>query len=625
ARYQFGLGLIFQHALRGFSATIPDYMLEILKKDPRIKYIEPELIFHAFEQTVPTGVQRIKVDLNATANIDGINSEIDVDIAILDSGVDLDHPDLKVVNGATFVPFTRSAEDYLGHGTHVAGIVAALDNDFGVVGVAPGARIHAVKVLGKYGTGGMSSIIAGIDWVAEHADEIEVANMSLGAVGQSQAMREAITNCVNKGVVFVVAAGNSTEDVYGTDRLFGTRDDYIPASYPEVATISALTDLDGLAGGYGGTSTYKGYVFTDDTLAPFSNFSRRVTRTNPVTSPGAAIDFAAPGYNILSTFPGGEYQVMSGTSMASPHAAGCVALYIARYGRAHDAAGVTAIRQAIIDSAESQVDWGPSNTNDPDSNQEGLIDTEAFDPAGPPANLVSISIVPGTISIPKGTTSPLAAIGSFDDESTRDMTTAVTWISSDELVVTINSSGMVTGLNEGVAEITASFGEVISDPVIITVTEPPIIQEVFSDSFEDGEGNWQQDLQNSWVLSSFRSTDGNYSVMVNGPVDNAQIFTRDNLDLSGKRRAILSFDWLIGIGLDEGEYLALDLSSDGGISWEEVRKLSGNVDQEGIWHHEEIDIASLYMTSTFKVRFRATMNRFFEGVYLDMVTLTTEE
>lgn len=124
----------------------------------------------------------------------------------------------------------------------MAGTATALDNGWGVVGVAPGARLWAVKVLDASGSGYLSDVIAGIDWVTQNAGDIEVANMSLGWQGNSVSAREAIQNSVAYGVVYVVAAGNDSEDVYGSDGIFGTSDDFEPASYPEAATISAFTD-----------------------------------------------------------------------------------------------------------------------------------------------------------------------------------------------------------------------------------------------------------------------------------------------------------------------------------------------------------------------------------------------
>lgn len=180
-------------------------------------------------QTLPTGADRIDVDLNTTANIDGIDERVDVDIAILDTGIDIDHPDLgEVVDGVHFwttttgPPWNRGTfsddnyDDDNGHGSHVAGIVAAIDNGIGVVGVAPGARLWAVKVFTN-GEGTVADVIAGVDWVTNKADLIEIANMSLTWQGNSETARTSIQNSVGAGVVYVAAAGNDSSDVYGTD------------------------------------------------------------------------------------------------------------------------------------------------------------------------------------------------------------------------------------------------------------------------------------------------------------------------------------------------------------------------------------------------------------------------
>lgn len=260
-------------------------------------------------------------------------------------------------------------DDDNGHGTHCAGIAAAKNNDFGVVGIAPGARLWAVKVLDSAGSGYLSDVIAGLDWVTAHASTIEVANMSLTATGSSSIFRTAIQNSVASGIVCVVAAGNDAKDVYGFDGVFGTSDDVIPAAYPEAATISAMVDSDGLPSGLGDSTGYG----SDDSFANFSNDSHSVVAGNPVTSPGKAIDLLMPGVNIYSCYMNGGYATGSGTSMASPHAAGLAAFYIAINGRATSASGVYAIRQALIDAGVAQTDpRGLALQNDFDGNKENI-------------------------------------------------------------------------------------------------------------------------------------------------------------------------------------------------------------------------------------------------------------
>lgn len=377
------VGFVYEHALNGYSAMMSPQAAERIERDPRVLYVEPDIQLSATAQTLPTGVDRIDGELSPTAKIDGADERIDVDIAILDSGIDLDHPDLNVVastgcasGGPNNKTCTNGAgDDDNGHGTHVAGIAAAVDNGIGVVGVAPGARLHAVKVLNSRGSGYLSWIIAGIDWVTARSATIEVANMSLGGQGWSSAYRTAIQNSVAKGIVYYVAAGNEMRDIYGTDNTFGTSDDTIPASFPEVGTISALADFDGRPGGLGSGSYSYSIGCTenrDDSFACFSNFAKN-NANSPVTSSGGKIDMMLPGTAIVSTYPSGQYASIHGTSQASPHAAGLAALYIAKNGRATTAAGVYSIRQALINAGYGQTTTnGLTTHDDPDLRKEPI-------------------------------------------------------------------------------------------------------------------------------------------------------------------------------------------------------------------------------------------------------------
>lgn len=327
---------VYSAALNGFAGAVPAGRLRALLRDPQVAWVEQDQVVTAFGkpvppppppqpfQIVPTGVLRANADLNLTAKIDGIDERVDVDIAIIDTGIQLNHPDLNVVNNISFVRGVKTGKDDNGHGTHVAGTAAALDNDIGVVGVAPGARLWAVKVLNSNGSGTISAVIAGVDYVTANASSIEVANMSLGG-GNSAALNAAIANSAAAGVVYAVAAGNGNVDAAGTS----------PANSPDVLCVSAIVDTDGQCGGLGGS--------TDDTRASFSNF-------------GSVVDIAAPGVNILSTYIGSTYAGgWSGTSMASPHVAGAVALYLATNNlKPTDAAGAAAVRAAIITAAVAQ-------------------------------------------------------------------------------------------------------------------------------------------------------------------------------------------------------------------------------------------------------------------------------
>jgi subtilisin family serine protease len=269
-----------------------------LKADPQVAAVEPDKTVVAFANAVPTGINRIDGDLSKTKSGDG-SGDVNVDIAIIDTGIQLNHPDLNVFKDVSFVN-TANGNDDNGHGTHVAGSAAAKDNDIGVVGVAPGARLWAVKVLDSAGSGTISGVIAGVDYVTQHADEIDVANMSLGCECDSAALETAINNSVAAGITYVVAAANAHKDA-------GT---FSPAKYSSVITVSALADSDGKCGAQGAATQYG----ADDSFASFSNY-------------GTVVDVMAPGVNIYSTWLNSGYNTISGTSMASPHVAGAAALY----------------------------------------------------------------------------------------------------------------------------------------------------------------------------------------------------------------------------------------------------------------------------------------------------------
>jgi len=295
----------YKHAIKGFAVKVNnDKVLENIKKNnPSISYIEPDYEMKTFAQTIPTGINRIDGDLSST--ISGNNNDsVNVDIAIIDTGVDLTHPDLNVFKNISFVKGVKKGNDDNGHGTHVAGTAAAKDNLVGVVGVAPDARIWAVKVLDRSGSGYLSDVIKGIDYVTANAVQIEVANMSLGCQCNSAAMNTAIANSVAAGVTYVVAAGNNAMDA----------STFSPANHPDVIAVSAIADSDGKCGGIGPSTGYG----ADDTFASFSNF-------------GSVVDIEAPGVNIYSTWKNGAYNTISGTSMASPHVAGAAALFKATH------------------------------------------------------------------------------------------------------------------------------------------------------------------------------------------------------------------------------------------------------------------------------------------------------
>jgi subtilisin family serine protease len=285
---------VYGTALKGFSLKIPPGQLKKLQDDPSVSFIEKDqvatLIFPDLKikkkpvlppdpepdptQEVPWGITRV----NGGGEFTGKNTAW-----ILDSGIDLDHPDLNVdvSRSVTFVR-SKSADDDNGHGSHVAGTIGAIDNEIGVVGVAPNATLVAVKVLDRRGSGSYSGVIAGIDYVAANAANGDVANMSLGGP-TSDALDAAVIAAAESGIKFALAAGNESDDA----------NNHSPAraNHPNIYTVSAMWEGDRFA-------------------TEFSNYG------NP------PVDYAAPGVYILSTYKNGGYETLHGTSMAAPHVAG---------------------------------------------------------------------------------------------------------------------------------------------------------------------------------------------------------------------------------------------------------------------------------------------------------------
>ena len=281
--------------IRAISADVPEESIVAIAKSSNVEYVEnDEKVFahipigtcqevQALKQVVPWGISRIGSRLvNAVGN-----TGKGIKVGILDTGIDYNHEDLKgnYRGGYNFVENNDDAKDLNGHGSHVAGIIGAEDNDMGVVGVAPQAYLYSVKVLAFDATGLTSDIVSGLEWSVENG--MQVINMSLGSKDDSISVSRAISNTYNAGILIIAAAGNSGNAAGSGDNI-----DY-PARYNSVVSVGA-TDIK-------------------DNRARFS-------------STGPSLELSAPGDKILSTLNGNKYGVMSGTSMACPHVTGVAAL-----------------------------------------------------------------------------------------------------------------------------------------------------------------------------------------------------------------------------------------------------------------------------------------------------------
>jgi subtilisin len=371
-------------ALFGFAATIPEGRLNALRNDPRVAHVDFDAPVSIPDraaappwmggggssgETLPWGVDRIDADLNA-------NEGTGIHVYIIDTGIDSDHPDLQANLGNGYAVETCKGggcnyawDDDHDHGTHVAGTVGAIDNDIDVIGVASKVTLHAVKVLSKAGSGTRSGVIAGVDWVADQTATVikapTVVNMSLGGSGSKvdectstglqdkngdgslDPYHRAICNAARVGVVFAVAAGNDGADAQGA----------VPAAYDDaVVTVSATSSLD----------QYESWSNWGDNSAAWT------------TNASAPVAIGAPGGSILSTKRGGGTTTMSGTSMASPHVAGGLALYLKTRASSTspltaDYSAFTNARSALLSAAET-TPFGSEDTTNP--HDEDFLDAE---------------------------------------------------------------------------------------------------------------------------------------------------------------------------------------------------------------------------------------------------------
>lgn len=331
--------------------------------------LSPHIIYSLMDSVTPTTDVK---ESQLTTSLDRIDGESiirlyystspDVDIAIMDTGIEFNHPDLNVVDQHSVVtgsnPEPSSSCD---HGTHVAGIAAAKNNEIGIVGVAPGAKLWSIKISecdpstgepkAEFGT-----MMRGLDYVLANADEIDVLNISqntkclLIGCTQDDDYQEKINEIVSRGVVVVNSAGNNGENAIN----------YLPSRIDNVITVSAISDTDGKCGGLGPLSSDG----EDDSLAQQSNV-------------GDVIDIAAPGIDINSTILNGEYGIKSGTSMAAPYVAGTAALIKANNP------GITPdeVLSIILDNASTIATQ--CNIEDPDNDGHGYFNGDRDDEPEP--------------------------------------------------------------------------------------------------------------------------------------------------------------------------------------------------------------------------------------------------
>jgi subtilisin family serine protease len=326
-RYGPGVGFVYRNAIKGFSAVIPNDRVAEVRGASSVDYVERDGTAHATAQVLPWGIDRVDADESSTQAGNGSGTISNVNVYIIDTGIDAGHADLNVRQNVNFAG--GPSTDCNGHGTHVAGTVAAKDNKAAVVGVAPGAPLTGVKVLGDNARGcnrfgSNSVIIKGVDWVTANAQRPAVANMSLDNAA-SRALDEAVRNSAASGVFYSIAAGNVAESACN----------WSPAR-------AGLAEIDTNGDGLVDYNDSNGIVTTAATNATnqeasFSNY-------------GKCVDIWAPGVGIPSTQLGGGITTKAGTSMAAPHVSGGAALYLS----AHAGSSPTAIERVLKASARTQ-------------------------------------------------------------------------------------------------------------------------------------------------------------------------------------------------------------------------------------------------------------------------------
>lgn len=346
-RHDGRVGFVYRYAMKGYSAVLPEDEVAALRRNPRVAFVVRDHRLVLTAQTIPTGVKRVFASTNPLTDIDGIDDErANVDVAVIDSGIDKTQKDLNVFKLTNCVPPLKEKEpavekckdgeapEDIDHGTPVASAIGAIDNAEGVVGVAPGARLWAAKVLTLDAKSEEFSsdswVAAAVDWVTSHAAEIEVANMSVACLSKSgqeckaPATAKAISGSVEKGVAYVAGAGNQKIDA----KLVA------PANHPDVITVSGIADYDGIAGEKGKATAPCVAAGADDQSYSFSNF-------------GSTIEVAAPAVCIRTLVSGGE-ALVEGTSIAAPQVAGAAAI-LASMSNPEDKEDVELIRKRIVE------------------------------------------------------------------------------------------------------------------------------------------------------------------------------------------------------------------------------------------------------------------------------------
>ncbi len=422
------------------ACELPEPAIDALRKNPKVAYVEADGVVEAIGEVLPWGVDRIDAEV-----VHPYNKGTAVKVAIIDTGIDYIHPDLNdnYKGGYDFVNNYADPKDDHGHGTHCAGIVAAEDNEIGVIGVAPEAYLYAVKVLNNQGSGYLSNVILGIQWSV--ANRMQVISMSLGTSTYSQSLKDACDNAYTAGLVLVAAAGNSGDGNPATDEYS------YPAAYDSVIAVGA-TDIS-------------------NTAPTWSNS-------------GLYLELAAPGVSIYSTLPtyrvtltrtyGYSYGTLSGTSMSCPHVAGTVALVIAS-GQTLTNVGVRTLLQTTAD------DLGPMGWDTVYGC--GIVDADEAAPLTGPPNQPPVADANGPYTGTEDVAITFNGLGSYDPDG--DPLTYAWSFGDGNTGTGVNPTHVYTAGETYTVTLVVNDGKVDSEPSYSTATITEVNDSPIADAGPD--------------------------------------------------------------------------------------------------------------------------------------------
>ncbi|WP_242772066.1 Ig-like domain-containing protein [Brevibacillus parabrevis] len=429
-------------------AELTESEKQAMLEDENVAYIEEDSETELAEanlppgqsQQVPWGVEHIGAAAAHSQQYKGQR----IKIGVLDTGISA-HPDLEIKGGVSYIEGEDDFGDQHGHGTAVAGVIAARDNDFGIVGVAPEAELYAIKVLDKKGHGTYSSMIQGIEWAIQN--RMNILSISAGGYVNSRALHDQIKRANEHGILVIAAAGN---------RGLGEETELFPAQYAETISVGA--------------------VDREDQRADFS-------------SVGKELDLMAPGVDIRSTAPGGDFQTRSGTSLAAPHVAGAAAVIWSAKGNISSAELRDLLTKSATPLGESRF-YG-----------KGLVHLEkALGQGESSAEIAALLPSVSELKLAQGESHPLKVTAKRTDGSEQDVTKRVSYAVQDEAIAKVSAAGLVSAVGPGETKVTGEL-EGHHFEISVTVTPPEPLRPLAGlDSPENGE--WTSGLLNGkgWYL-----------------------------------------------------------------------------------------------------------------------------